>query len=79
MGKWEKYAVCPGCEAKYRAPSGILFLVPFAVCPACGEEKDNWVGRFNMSKWSIRTMRYVPTSQLFRPSTWGSGYWEAKP
>jgi Zn ribbon nucleic-acid-binding protein len=49
-GEWDSYAICPGCDAKFRAPFGNEFHVHFSVCPECGHVKGGW---------QIRTMRPV--------------------
>lgn len=69
MGDWKPYAICTGCGAQHYAPFASLFHVMVAVCPKCGEPKIGW---------PIRTMRWVGTAQFWRPSTWGSGYWETR-
>lgn len=69
MSHWDTYAVCTGCDTKYRASFGDTFFLHFECCPICGEDKD---------KWPVHVMRYVPTGELFKPSTWGTGHWETK-
>jgi len=64
---FDKYAICPRCDAHYRAPFGSLFHLHFEACPKCGEEK---------SHWPVRTLQWVSTSKLFSPKTWGTGRWE---
>lgn len=69
MGQWDTYAICPGCDAKHRAPFGDTFHIHFECCPSCGTPKRGW---------RVRIMRWVSTSELFRPSTWGTGRWETR-
>lgn len=76
---WEIYAVCP-CGAKHRAPFGSYFHLHFEVCPRCGHPKPRggWAGLAEDHGWQLKTMRWVSTGRLFRPSTWGTGYWETR-
>lgn len=68
--EWDTYAICPGCGDNFRAPFGSAFHVHFSACPKCGERKRD--------SWTVKVMRWVSTSRLFSPSTWGTGHWETK-
>ena len=58
MSDWDTYAVCPGCDRKYRAPFGKSVHLHFEVCPACGEPDARWNGRFG-SGWPVRILRVI--------------------
>ena len=73
-GPWLKRAVCP-CGWNTYAPFGDLFQVPYEVCPECGTSKEHKGLWYN---WRVKTMRWVSTSVWWRPSTWGTGYWEER-
>jgi hypothetical protein len=72
---WDTYAICPGCNEKYRAPFGDAIHIHFAVCPNCGERKsDRWI-----EGWNVRTLRFVEPFRLFQRNTWKlDSYWEAR-
>lgn len=79
MIAWQKYALCPRCSALYRAPFGSIFHIHFDVCPKCGQPKTEWRDLTNGNPaWEIFTLRFIGTSRIFRPSTWGSGYWQER-
>jgi hypothetical protein len=70
---WATYAICPGCDSKYRAPFGDVVHLHFAACPTCGERKSNQ----RVGGWQVRTMRFVNPFKLFKRSTWKlPSYWE---
>lgn len=76
MTRWDTYAVCTSCDAKYQVADGRLFFAPVA-CHHCGLRSNHSV--FDRGpKWPVKTMRYVSTAKLFSPSTWGSGRWEER-
>jgi Zn-finger nucleic acid-binding protein len=58
VSAWDTYAVCPGCDTKYRAPFGDNRHLHFDVCPRCGEGNARWTGRFG-SGWLVKTMRFI--------------------
>ena len=79
--KWHARAVCPKCDWSIYAPFGDVFHVHVSCCPECGYEKYD--GRAclsrlyrNIQEWRVRTMRWVSTAKLTKPSTWRTGYWE---
>jgi hypothetical protein len=69
-GEFMTNAVCE-CGYRTRAPFGDLFHVHLSCCPLCGSDKK-------YPTWRVKTERYISTSRLFRPSTWGTGYWQSR-
>lgn len=71
-GDWGRYYICPKC-GNIELPS---FGNPWflgEVCPECGEVVDK--GRYARDN-NMHTLRVVYDSIWYKPSTWGSHYYE---
>ena len=68
MSNFETRAFCP-CGWNARAPFGDKFHIHKEVCPDCGEEKKRWM---------VKTVKFVPTANFWKYSTWGTGYFVDK-
>lgn len=66
MIAFKTYGVC-ACGNRQEAAFGNLWFVSHDVCWDCGRPN---------SQRTEQVARWVPTGKLFRPSTWGSGYWQ---
>jgi len=76
-GPWIQRAVCP-CGWHEKAPYGNPLYIRLDVCPECGTPKERWSYGVSYWNWKVKTMRWVSTSVWWRPSTWGTGYWEER-
>ena len=74
---WKDYIICPKCERKEYAPFASVFHVHFKCCPRCGTRKpEPWGLNRPEGEWPMVRMRWIDTVTWWKPSTWGSGYWE---
>ncbi len=78
--EWHPRTLCPKCGWHIYAPFASAFHVHIACCPKCGREKyDGFrlAGLYRTAtEWKVKTMRWVSTSKLMKPSTWDTGHWE---
>lgn len=76
MSKFQKHYVCPtdGCDW-YTIPSyAKTFFINESCCPECGAD----IPKSSIRGQHLVTRKYVSTSKLFSPSTWGTFKWVYK-
>ena len=78
--KWHARAICPECGWHIYAPFRSVFHVHISCCPECGCEKYDGYSLSRLYRtvrgWEVKTMRWINTAKLMKPSTWRTGRWE---
>jgi hypothetical protein len=76
VSEWQWHVV-HDCGWWYAPTFGDPWFGP-ELCPNCGKDKGRQVWRWYEldAGWVRVKRRWVSTSQLLKPWTWGNGYWQ---
>lgn len=79
MNKWHSRVFCIVCGWSKPAHGSLFLSQPPDCCPDCGTTKEtSGLSPIWGEPFIIKTVRWVSTSKLWNPKTWGNGDWEER-